>query len=73
MTLTTESPDSDDPFLAVEAAVLAVTQFSVFSDLAEALFKKCVKILQWKFNSFIDDVEELFDQMRQVINHFYWN
>ena len=72
MTLTTESPDSDDPFLAVEAAVLAVTQFSVFSDLAEALFKKCVRILQWKFNSSIDDVEDLFDQMRQVINHFNW-
>ena len=57
----------------MEAAVLAVTQFSVFSELAEALFKKCVKILQWKFNSSVDDVEELFDQMRQVINHFYWN
>ena len=40
---------------------------------AETLFKKCVKIRQWKFNSSIDDVEELFDQMRQVINHFYWN
>ena len=54
----------------MEAAVLAVTQFSVFSELAEALFKKCVKILQWKFNSSIDDVEDLFDQMRQVLNHF---
>ena len=65
MTLASEVPDpADDPFLAVEAAVLGSSQ-SMFTDLSEALFKKCVKILQWKFNSFTDDIEWLFDQMRQ--------
>ena len=65
MTLASEVPDpADDPFLAVEAAVLGSSQ-SMFTDLSEALFKKCVKILQWKFNSSTDDIEWLFDQMRQ--------
>ena len=63
LTLASEVPDpADDPFLAVEAAVLGSQ--AMFPELSEALFKKCVKILQWKFNSFIDDIEWLFDQMR---------
>lgn len=65
LTLASEGPDpADDPFLAVEAAVLGSQ--AMFPELSEALFKKCVKILQWKFNSFIDDIEWLFDQMRNT-------
>ena len=35
----------------------------MFTELSEALFKKCVKILKWKILT--DDIEWLFDQMRQ--------